>query len=251
MAISWTARKQVTYFFVFLIVISAATYFIWRGVTKSTCFDNKQNQGEEGIDCGGPCEKKCLGEVKELIVLWSKFFETSEGKYEVAALVKNPNLFLSVASLDYQFKIYDKDNILIAAKKGETFITPGEIFPIFETGIGVGLRIPSKVFVEFENNPGWQIIEKERPSLIVSQKQFFNTPPFPRLIITLENKSISAANNISVSAVLYDKDKNAKGISLTVVDSIAGESSQEVTFTWPQPFSEEPSSIEVFHRTGL
>jgi len=251
MAISWTARKQITYFLIFAIVVFVAVYFIWKGATKPTCFDNKQNQSEEGIDCGGPCPKKCLGDVKELIVLWSKFFETSKGKYDIAALVKNPNLFLSISSLKYKFKIYDKDNILIAVKEGETFITPGETFPIFETNVGVGLRTPGQAFIEFEKSPQWERTEKEKSPLVVSKKQFFNNPPFPRLIITLENKSISVVNNISVAAMLYDKDKNAQGVSLTKIDSLAGESSQEVVFTWPRLFDEEPSSIEIFFRTGL
>lgn len=251
MAIPWTVKRQITYFLVFVVIIFTAAYFIWKGVTKPTCSDGRRNQGEEGIDCGGPCQEKCLGEVKELYTDWTKIFEISKGKYDVAALIKNNNLFLALPSLKYQFKFYDKNNILIGIKEGETFITPGEIFPIFETGIDVGSRIPSRVFIEFENNPGWQRIEKEKPSLVVSKKQFFNELPFPRLIITLENKSISVVNNISVAAVLYDEDKNAKGVSLTTVDSIVGESSQEVVFTWPQLFDKEPSSTEIFFKTGL
>jgi len=251
MIIPWTIKKQLIYFLIFVLVISAIIFFIWSGATKPTCFDNKQNQDEEGIDCGGPCPKKCLGEVQNLIVLWSRFFEISKGKYDIAVLVKNPNLFLSITSLKYKFKIYDKDNILIAIKEGETFITPGETFPIIETNVDVGLRTPGQVFIEFEKNFQWERTEKEKPPLVVSKKQFLNNPPFPRLIITLENKSVSVINNIDVAAVLYDKDKNAKGVSLTTVDSIAGESSQEVVFTWPQPFSEEPSSSEIFLRTEL
>jgi hypothetical protein len=251
MIIPWTAKRQIIYFFIFAFVVSIIVFFIWSGITKPTCFDNKQNQSEEEVDCGGPCKKECLGDVKELIVLWSRFFETSKEKYDVAALVKNPNLFLSVSSLKYQFKIYDKDNILIAVKEGETFITPGETFPIFETNVDVGLRTPGQAFIEFEKSPQWERTEKEKSSLVVSKKQFFNEPPFPRLIITLENKSVSVINNISVATAIYDKDKNAKGVSLTAVDSIAGESSQEIVFTWPRLFDEEPSSIEIFFRTGL
>jgi len=251
MAISWTAKRQITYFLIFAIIVLGAVYFVWKGATKPTCFDNKQNQGEEDVDCGGPCAKKCLGEVQNLIVLWSRFFETSKGKYDVAALVKNPNLFLSISSLKYKFEIRDKDNFLITGKEGKTFITPGETFPIFGTNIDAGSRTVGRAFIELEKNPQWERIEKEKPPLIVSRKQFSNEPPFPRLIITLENKSVYAVNNISAAAVLYDNDKNAKGVSLTTIDSIAGKSSQEVVFTWPRLFGEEPSSTEIFLKTSL
>lgn len=250
MAIPWTVKRQITYFLVFVVIIFTAAYFIWKGVTKPTCSDGRRNQGEEGIDCGGPCQEKCLGEVKELYIDWTKIFEISKGKYDVAALIKNNNLFLALPSLKYQFKFYDKNNILIGIKEGETFITPGEIFPIFETGVDVGSRIPSRVFIEFENNPGWQRVEKEKPSLVVSKKQFFNEPPFPRLAVTLENKSVVPVYNIFIAAILYDKDKNVQGVSVTKIDAISGESSEEIVFTWPQIFSEELSP-DILFKTGL
>jgi len=250
MAIPWTVKRQITYFLVFVVIIFTAAYFIWKGVTKPTCSDGRRNQGEEGIDCGGPCQEKCLGEVKELYTDWTKIFEISKGKYDVAALIKNNNLFLALPSLKYQFKFYDKNNILIGIKEGKTFITPGEIFPIFETGVDVGSRIPSRVFIEFENNPGWQRIEKEKPSLVVSKKQFFNEPPFPRLAVTLENKSVVPVYNIFIAAILYGKDKNVQGVSVTKIDAISGESSEEIVFTWPQIFSEELSP-DILFKTGL
>lgn len=251
MAISWAARKQIIYFLVFVIVIFDAAFFIWLRVNQPTCFDNKQNQGEEEIDCGGPCSKKCLGQVKDLIVLWSRFFETSNGKYDVASLVKNPNLFLALPSVEYTFKIYDKDNILITERKGEVFINPGETFPIFDTNIDVGLRIPSKVFIEFDDNLDWQRVEKTGSALVVSRKEFFNTPPFSRLSVTVENKAVFDAENIDVAAIFYDKDNNTTGASITKIDVIPGDSSQKAVFTWPNVFSEEPFSIEIFFRTGL
>lgn len=251
MASSWAVKKQISYFLIVVIIIFGTGYFVWRNITKPTCFDIKKNQGEEGIDCGGPCEEKCLGEVKDLIILWSKFFEISKGKYDLATLIKNPNAFLALPSVKYQFKIYDKSNILIAVKEGETFITPSETFPIFETNVDTSNRIPSRVFIEFEKSLNWERVEKGKLPLIVSKKQFFNEPPFPRLVVGLENKSIVPLDDIFVAAVLSDKDKNAQGVSLTKIDSLSGEAYQEIVFTWPQPFSEEPAIIEVLFRSGL
>ncbi len=250
MAISWIARKQITYFLIFVIVVLVAGFFIWQSATKPTCFDGKQNQGEEGVDCGGPCKNPCLGEVKEPLVLWTKFFEISQGKYDTIALIENPNLFLGLSSVKYQFKLYNKDNVLIAFRDGETFINPGETFPIFETNIDTGRRVPSRAFIELEKNLNWERTGKEKPQLVVSKKQFSNLPPFPRLDATINNKSISSVDNIFAVAILYNKDKNAIAVSATKIDSIQGGASWDISFTWPQPFSEEPSSIEIFLRTS-
>ena len=48
--------KRLVIIFVYLVIISAVgtgLYFLLR--TQPTCGDKIQNQGEEGIDCGGPC----------------------------------------------------------------------------------------------------------------------------------------------------------------------------------------------------
>ena len=36
-----------------------------------TCFDGKQNQGEGGIDCGGPCVKLCPSAFLPPEVIWT------------------------------------------------------------------------------------------------------------------------------------------------------------------------------------
>jgi len=250
MAISWAVKKQLTFFTLFLLAISLIIAIILTKLAAPTCSDNKQNQGEEGVDCGGPCKNQCLGEVKELLVLWTKFFEINQGKYDTIALIENPNLFLDLSSIKYQFKFYDKDNVLIAIRGGETFINSGETFPIFETNVDIGQRVPSRVFIEFEKNINWERTGKEKPQLVVSKKQFSNLPLFPRLDATINNKSISSVDNIFVVAILYDKDKNAMAVSATKIDNLQGGASWDISFTWSQPFSEEPSSIEIFLRTS-
>lgn len=250
MPIPWTAKKQLIFFVIFALIIAAVLILVWLALSKPSCFDNKQNQDEEGIDCGGPCEP-CLGEIKNLITVWSKPFELESGRYDAAALVENPNLFLALPSLKYKFKLYDSDNILVAVRQGETFINPGEQYVIFETDINTGERVPARAFVEFKENPKWKRIEKEKPRLVVSKKIFINKPPFSRLIAEIDNKTLFALSNISAVAVLYDGEENAIAASATKIDSISGNSSRQLVFTWPKPFSEEPVSSRIFLRTDL
>lgn len=253
MAVSWTTKKQMTFLAIFLLVIVIVIVIVFTKATAPTCSDGRQNQKEEGIDCNGPCPKKCLGEIKEPIVFWTKVFKIKEGKYDAVSLVQNPNIFLFVPSVKYQFKLYDKNNILIAVREEETFLNSGETFPIFETNIDVGSRIPERVFIEIEKNIKWERLDKERekPQLVVSRKDFLNIEPFPRLFVGVSNKSIFNVDNISAAAILYDKDKNAKGVSVTKIDSIPAGGSYEAVFTWSAPFSEEPALSEIFLRTGI
>lgn len=250
MLIPWTVKRRSVYLAVFLLVIFIIIGFIWLRIIKPTCVDNRQNQGEEGIDCGGPCESKCLGDIQELIVAWARILEVSSGEYEAVAMLQNPNLYLALPDFKYRFKVYDKNNVLISVKEGETFINPGETFPIFEIGFDAGERAPSKVFIEFDKDLRWERIEKEKIPLIVSKKQFSNEP-FPRLSAVVENKVIDDAKDIYAVAILYDENKNAIGASATILDLVRGGSSEEIVFTWQHLFNQEPFSSEIFFRTEI
>jgi len=233
--------------FVLIAVGVAALSFL--ATLNPTCFDGKQNQKEESIDCGGPCDA-CVGTTNDLIVVWSKPFKFENGKYEAVSLVKNPNLFAGIPSLKYKFKLYDKDNILIAVREGKTFINPGESYVIFETGIDTGERIPKRAFMELEKNLNWERIEKEVAQLVVSRKKFSNEP-FSRLNAEISNKSIFSVSGITAVAILYDDNGNAIAASSSVLDSIAGSSSGQIVFTWAEKFGKEPKSSKIFLRTNL
>ena len=98
---------------------------------EPTCFDKRQNQDEESVDCGGSCAP-CSEKIHDLTILWSRVFSVREGSYDAAALVENQNQFLASKKLVYAFKLYDKDNILVAIRENFTFVNAGEKLIIFE-----------------------------------------------------------------------------------------------------------------------
>ena len=247
MTLSWRSRKQITYLSIFiLIIVAIIAFFTWYLWPQPTCFDGKQNQGEEGIDCGGPCAEKCFGKVKDLIVLWTRVFKVSEGQYDAAALIENPNLTAGSPVLRYQFRVYDADNILIAIRQGETFLNPQERFVIFEPTIDTGKRIPQRAFIEI-SDIDWKYIEKKPTSLVVAKKEFQNLP-FPTLQIQIKNSSVFPVKDVFIAGVLFDEEGNVIGVSSTKLDRIEAQSTQLASFTWPIPFDKEPANSQVFMR---
>ncbi len=242
---SWVVRKQLFYLFIVIIVVAGVLFFVWMRLTAPTCSDYIQNQEEEGIDCGGPCAKQCLGEIKDLNIVWSRALDTGDGKYDIVALIENPNLYLSIPLLKYKFSIYGKNNVFISSKEGDTFVSPGNTFPIFAAGVDLGSKKPASVSVDFLNGINWQRTEMNKPQLVVSRKNFSNMPS-PRLNVLVENKSFLPSPDFMISAVLYDKNKNAMGASVAKADSIVSGGSAEVVFTWPKSFDSGPDSIEIF-----
>lgn len=250
MRIPWTAKKQISLFFVVLAIAIVAIIFVLSSLSSPSCFDKKKNQEEEDIDCGGPCEA-CVGNIQNLIIHWNKVFKLKDGKYEATALIDNPNLFAGIPSLKYKFSVYDEKNVLVAVRSGETFINPDEKLLLLESDIDSPARIPKYAFLELEENPKWKRIEKEKPQLVISKKQFSNTEPFPKLIVEIANKSLFGVENIEVAVIFYDENQNAKAVSSSKVNYIGGDSDKEIIFTWPELMADEPNYIEIFTRINM
>ncbi|MEK9179526.1 MAG: hypothetical protein AAB893_03605, partial [Patescibacteria group bacterium] len=170
---SWSVKRQATYLAIVLAffgVIFVLVYLVFLR-RPASCTDGLQNQTELGVDCGGVCEKVCAVEVSPLIKEWARLFKIGEGKYDVAALIQNPNFNLGLKRLDYTFKIYDRDNLFITEKSGSVFVNARDKFVIFETNLDTGKRIPINAIVEF------------KPDLLWSRVY----PKFSKLQITVQN----------------------------------------------------------------
>ncbi|MBU1179132.1 hypothetical protein KKB69_02265 [Patescibacteria group bacterium] len=248
--LDWRAKKKLHFFLLALIVVGGAVLFLlYLSWPKATCSDGRQNQQEDGVDCGGPCVP-CVVNPKDVVVLWSRVFKTSEGVYDAAALVENPNLFYGLPFFKYTFKIYDSDNVLVAVKEGQTFLNPHDKFLIFANDIKTGQRQAARSFVEIENLSVWKYLGESKSTIVISEKSFSNTP-FPFLRARLLNQSPFSIKEIQAAAVLYDENENAVAVSSTKLDFIEAEGSQDAFFTWSYPFAVEPVSNKIFTRVDL
>jgi len=238
-------RKQLAYLGVLVLIpLSVGIYFFLRSIPEATCLDNKQNQGEERTDCGGPC-KPCLESLSEPVVLWTRLFKLAEGVYEVAALIENSHNFASAGRVLYRAKIYDENNILIGLRQGETFINPNEKFLILEPGFVTAERKPVRALIEFEPI-NWSYSSSVPPRVLVVARDF-SMEPQPRLAAILKNEDLFDAEGLQVSAVLLDENGTAIGASSAVVERIEGNGQKTISFSWPT-LESAPKTIEIFTR---
>src|SRR3989344_1263580 len=90
---SWAARRR---FFILLIVGAVAVAFLTTiGIAifynAPSCTDNKQNQDEAGVDCGGACSYLCIEQQLPPTVLFTKAIKNGDGRVDVVALIENKN----------------------------------------------------------------------------------------------------------------------------------------------------------------
>ena len=90
---TWAGKRQLLILGSIAIVCIIILFPIVKPIIAPTptCFDGKQNQGELGVDCSGPCQKICLAEALPVRVLWVRPFKVAEGVYSGVAYVSNPN----------------------------------------------------------------------------------------------------------------------------------------------------------------
>ena len=235
---SWTARRKLI---ILLIVIVALGVFVglptfFAFYKAPTCFDGIQNQGEEGIDCGGPCTKLCQAGFAMPQELWATSSQVVSGVYNLLAYAANPNPGVAAPAVSYDFKIYDGSGILIGERAGETSVPSNTNFAIFEPTITTGARMPAKTFFQFTSAPQWQnAATSSDVSVISSNLTVASTTS--RLDVSVSNSSINAKNNVGIIAILYDISGDVIAFSRSVIPTIASGNSAQVSFTWPYSIS--------------
>ncbi len=122
--------KQLVYGLFYVILLGAVLFLIFspKLIPAPSCYDAIQNQGETGIDCGGPCIPCYLKEAKplEIPAAPSIFKSESLGKAFAAVLAVNQNQSLGMHSFSYHVQFFDGSNNLVETVTGYDNIFPGE-----------------------------------------------------------------------------------------------------------------------------
>lgn len=246
---SWASKRQFKYFsglvlFIALVIFALIYPVIFK---KPTCFDNKKNGTETGIDCGGTCSLMCKSDISLPSVLWSRAFPVIGNDYNLVAFIENRNKNSGVVNASYEFRIYDTNNKLLGRREGTTFIPPNQQFAIFEPRFNSGQSDIKTVTFEFLSPLVWI---KKSPTLqilpiFVNNIVFDNNKDTPNLSAVINNDSIYDMPEFDVIAILYDRENNAINASKTHKDKLLSNNNLPVVFTWPETFRSLPVTQDI------
>ncbi len=244
---SWATKRKFMYLggiiiFIIVFIIIPIAFHLYK---PPTCFDGKKNQGETGVDCGGPCTLLCSAEYAPLSVLWSRFSKVSDGVYNVLAYIENPNLNAGASNLDYVFKLYDKDGIILGERYGRTFAPTNKVLAVFEPEMRTGNLTPHRVEFMFSNKAIWYKQNTTENPLSVSQSIISRAETAPRLSTIITNKSLNLIKQIEAIGIVYNTDDNTIAFSRTIIDDLAPREERNINFNWPRPFSEKQARTEI------
>lgn len=250
----WAIKRKLMYLGTFLSIIAIIIgFFVYKlfFTIEPTCFDNKKNQDERGVDCGGVCELVCLTDTRPVVPLWTRPFKITGNVYSVLSFIENQNIGSGIKSITYQIQLLDEQNIPINEPiQGSTFIGPNERTAIFETAINTGDKVPISAFITLQENP---IHYKTDPvfntqSIRVSNEILSDLDTVPKLRVDITNITEKTFINFPVIVILYDEEGNALAVSQTIVDRLGLEETKKLFFSWPEPFSGTPTRREIIPR---
>jgi uncharacterized protein YegL len=224
-----------------------------------TCFDGKQNQNEEGIDCGGGCALVCKGKAKDLKVLWTKIDEIRPGVSEVAFAIENSNVIVGAKNIPYTVTLYGARGEQLEERHGTTFAGPNEAFLIYEGNIktkeGQVLESAELSFGEF----AWVTTSKQDNLFTVEDKRLEFVDTRPKLSAVVHSESPFLQEHVEVDAIISDDVGEVIGYGKTYIESLPPHETRGVTFSWTKPFTYQASlescdvpvdAMLVFDRSG-
>ncbi|MBI4837109.1 MAG: hypothetical protein HY813_01730 [Candidatus Portnoybacteria bacterium] len=200
-----------------------------------TCFDGKFNQGEEQIDCGGPCPSCEIRTLKGIKILWVKALPTSNANYDLAARIENPNQNYGLRDFSYKFSLYDLNNQLLAERTGISFILPrGERY-LLEFKLPVTGTV-AKVVLNLDKNIQWERIKDYLPpeanALDKKYEVLKDGTVFSRASATIKNSSRFDYKNVDVLVVAFSGDGEPVAINSTSLSLLAAGQEKYISVPW-------------------
>lgn len=235
---------------VFFVALVGGSWYFFTASAPS-CSDGKQNQGERGADCGGPCAKACpMALVPDPLVVREVAFVPGggEGEYDVLAKAYNPNDELGASVLPYVFRLEDASGNVLAEAGGTGFILPQET----KTFLLVGLRsatAPQRVEVSFPD-PEWEKFSgyKEKPALSILNRRYeriSSGPFFGEVQGTLVNDSVFDFRSILVKVVLRDVNGKPLAFNQTEMNTVRTRENRYFSLKWPKAFPGEVVQVDI------
>lgn len=250
---SWRARRQLAVIGIITAVIGGVVlWFSSRFIPTPTCFDNRQNRGEVGVDCGGPCAPCELKNPKPLSVFWARIAPAGGDLYDAAALVENQNQALASGDIRYEFTLFDELG-LIARKIGTTFIYPQERLIIAEPALRT-TRKPARV--EFRvTGITWRTSQESSPVIIVEHRDYTITQEEEKKksVVTADifNASPFAFRAFEVTVAVFDVAGNLIGANKIAGDNLAAGGRVKIKSLWPSALLGDVEKIDIIPRVNL
>lgn len=238
--------KQLIYAGFYTVVLGAIAYGVYVFFLKpaESCFDNKLNQDETEIDCGGlRCESCDIRRLKPIEVISANLFFLNGS----ASLIElyNPNPTYGADLVSYAIALLDASGATLKTVDETTFIYPGErkyILKTFDFGTDI-----KNLHVTIAGKPDWRPAKSySLPNMRFVGAHYANAGD--KLLATgdIQNNETLLFPNIKIGAIFRDKNGTLLGVSQTDVRDVRAFESRFFQIEHPIIPNADLSRTELF-----
>jgi hypothetical protein len=243
--------KQVIYGILYLAILGGiitGIYFLFLRPSPS-CFDGIQNEGEQGVDCGGPCATACLpSNTQPISPLGAvQVFSPLKGHVTVLAHLENMNADSGASLFDYTVTLYGIDgSTTVATLPGSSFAYADETKYIVFPNVAVTSSV-SRADITI-NDTQWMPADQMG---FVPQFTFTNEQDvasgngYVTVNGNITDRDVASFNNVIIVAIFKDAAGMPIGASETELDSIAPGDTQSFSISYPAVPNENISATEL------
>ncbi len=248
----WRFRKRL--FYIFLLVFIIFLFFspkIYRLIFYPSCFNNRLDPGEEGVDCGGPCLPCEVKGLKDLIVEKPIILIYPDETMDLIGIVRNPNKNYGLIEFKYKF-ILEGENGEKFEKEGISFILPPEIQPGNKYITELNLRAPdfvikdSKLEINYEPEK-WKKIEFE-PIKINLLNYRIEEGNFSGEII---NENFRDYSKVIINIIFKDAYGEIVGLGKTTLYDFKSTEKRAIFLPEVSKFLGEPKEVFIYPEINL
>ena len=190
--------KQFTYGAGFLLFFSAVIYGVYALTLKPTptCFDNRQNGTETGIDCGGgctPCAQKYAQDIEVDSIIK---FASGDARTVVIAYLKNPND--AYGFRDVLYTITAKD------VSGQTIGSTSDHLFMYDRSAKIGRYVVAVLDVPMADINDLAMTFSDK--VVVARDAFIE----PRVSITRSSTDVTGLKTVTGPAYVFGRDLGMK-----------------------------------------
>ena len=247
---SWAGERRATVIAIAALVLIAALLILGFPIfyDTPTCTDRKQNQDEDGIDCGGSCTTLCAFQVEDApVVSFVRALSPQTGRTDIIAQIENRNEDAEAADAPFLLEVYDADRRLIAKKIIRVDLPPQTTVPVYLADVAPRGSAAAQAFlVPDTDSIVWRKVSGERLPMPTVTQIIIAEGEAPRVTATLVNPLARTIYDTTLVAIVRDSSGNVIAGSQTIVPTLPSQGTAPLVFTWNAPFSASSPRVDIY-----
>jgi len=241
--------KQLVYGLLYLAILGGIVFGFYLIFIRPapSCFNGVQDQGELGVDCGGPCRAPCVPERGVTPVDGVAVLPIDVGHVSLLAQVQNPNLNLAAWSFTYTLSITDKTGNPLHSLYGHSYMYAGEAKYLFAVKVDMPPATIGRADIQIGSTTWVYVADMgDTPSLAVQALETMTSSSSLTVSGVVANNDITSFPQVTILAIFKNQSGSIVGLSQTQISNLSLNEKRGFIILHPPLGDVNPGFTQVF-----